>query len=279
MSLTEDATVSLRNPDRFFIGGAWAKPSSPAQFEVINPTTEEVFLRVAEAQAEDMAAAVTAAREAFDRGPWPRLSHAERAEYLRAIAGALDERSVPLSRIWSSQMGVLHTIARGGSAGFGGTYRYNAGLADDFPFVERHEPKAGGKAGFLVREPVGVVGARPRRRRPCWPVARSFSRPPPKHLGRPMSWPRSPRPSDCRPGSFNVVTADRPVSELLVRDPRVDKISFTGSTAAGWPTVPSGSLRRRDRRPAHAKRTRSRPRQVRRDDCGRRRCGVSDEHT
>ncbi len=165
---------------------------------------------MAEAQAEDMAAAVTAAREAFDRGPWPRLSHAERAEYLRAIAGALDERGVPLNCIWS-QMGVLHTIARGGSAGFGGTYRYYAGLADDFPFVERHEPKAGGRAGFLVREPVGVVGARPRRRRPCWPVAPSFSRPPPKHLGRPTSWPRSPRPSDCPPGVFNVVTADRPV--------------------------------------------------------------------
>ena len=50
--------------------------------------TEEVFLSVAEAQAEDIAAAVTAAREAFDHGPWPRMSHAERAGYLRARSSA-----------------------------------------------------------------------------------------------------------------------------------------------------------------------------------------------
>ena len=50
MSLAETATVSLRHPDRFFIGGVWVKPSTPAQFEVINPTTEDVFFWVPEAQ-------------------------------------------------------------------------------------------------------------------------------------------------------------------------------------------------------------------------------------
>ena len=72
MSLTEIAKVSLSAPDHFFIGGAWVKPSSPDQIDVINSSTEEVFFRVAEAKAEDMDRAIVAAREAFDRGPWPR---------------------------------------------------------------------------------------------------------------------------------------------------------------------------------------------------------------
>jgi aldehyde dehydrogenase (NAD+) len=244
MSLTETATVSLRNPDRFFIGGVWAKPSSSAQFDVINPTTEEVFFRVAEAQQEDMAAAVAAAREAFDHGPWPRLTHAERAEYLRAIAAALDERGPELSSIWSGQMGVLHSIAKGGGRGFGGTYRYYAGLAETFPFVERHQPTAGGTSGFLVREPVGVVGAiipwngpmglisaktAPALLAGCTVILKAS----PEAPGEAYVFAEIAEAVGLPPGVLNVVTADRPVSELLVRDPRVDKISFTGSTAAG----------------------------------------------
>ena len=85
MTLTDEPVVPLGNADRFFIGGEWVKPSSDAKIEVIDSGTEEFFFRVAEAQEEDMSRAVAAAREAFDEGPWPRMTHAQRAEYLRAI--------------------------------------------------------------------------------------------------------------------------------------------------------------------------------------------------
>jgi acyl-CoA reductase-like NAD-dependent aldehyde dehydrogenase len=52
----------------------------------VDSTTEEAFLQVGEANAADMDQAVGAARRAFDDGPWPRLTHAERAAYLRAFA-------------------------------------------------------------------------------------------------------------------------------------------------------------------------------------------------
>src|SRR3546814_19048068 len=86
------ASAHIAHPDRFFINGEWARPSSTAQIEVMNSATEELFLSVAEALEADVNAAVAAARHAFDYGPWPRLSHAARAAYLRAIAADLGRR-------------------------------------------------------------------------------------------------------------------------------------------------------------------------------------------
>jgi acyl-CoA reductase-like NAD-dependent aldehyde dehydrogenase len=78
-------TAPLLRPDRFYIGGEWVEPSSDSIIDVIDSGTEELFFRVAEAQAADISRAVAAARTAFDEGPWPSLSHKERAEYLRAF--------------------------------------------------------------------------------------------------------------------------------------------------------------------------------------------------
>ena len=114
---------------------------------------------VAEAQAADIERAVAAARKAFDSGPWPRLSHAERAEWLRKIAREMDARAVDTARIWSVESGMVHSFAAGSATMIGGAYDYYAGLADSFEFIEHHEPRGGGNVGLLVREPVGVVGA------------------------------------------------------------------------------------------------------------------------
>jgi aldehyde dehydrogenase (NAD+) len=84
-------------------------PSSDATIKVIDSGTEETYFTVAEAQAADISRAVAAAREAFDNGPWPRLSHAERAGYLRAIGAELAKRGEDIGQIWPRQSGVLHT--------------------------------------------------------------------------------------------------------------------------------------------------------------------------
>ena len=102
--------------------------------------------------------AVGAAREAFDHGPWPLLSHDQRAEYLRKIADAFTDFSERLGNIWSTEVGVLHSIAKYSAASYTAVYNEYANMAADFPFLERHTPTAGGTSGFLVREPVGVVG-------------------------------------------------------------------------------------------------------------------------
>lgn len=84
------AYASIKHPERLFINGQWDTPSSTSKFDVVNCATEDVFGRVAEAQEADVNRVVAAARAAFDRGPWPRMSHSERAGYLRAIAHEVD---------------------------------------------------------------------------------------------------------------------------------------------------------------------------------------------
>src|SRR5262249_16601451 len=148
----------VRHADRFFIGGAWVKPSSNARIDVRDSATEEVFLSVAEAQVEDVDRAVAAARKAFDQGPWPRLTHQERAVWLNKIADAWAKRADALADTWTRESGVLHAIANRAVFGPAATFRYHAGLADTFEWEEPHV-SADGKRSMLVREPVGVVGA------------------------------------------------------------------------------------------------------------------------
>src|SRR5580765_1025012 len=105
MTLANETAAPVRHADRFFIGGEWVQPSSDASIDVIDSATEALFLRVAEAKEADMSAAVAAARQAFDAGPWPRLTHAERAEYMVALADAIDKRADDLGQIWPKQSG------------------------------------------------------------------------------------------------------------------------------------------------------------------------------
>jgi hypothetical protein len=82
MPITMDAL--FRRPGRLFVDGEWVSPAGGTSIAVVDSTTEEAFLQVGEANAADMDQAVGAARRAFDNGP--RLTHAERAAYLRAFA-------------------------------------------------------------------------------------------------------------------------------------------------------------------------------------------------
>ena len=235
---------TIRSPDLLFIGGSWVKPSTSAKFDVIHPSTEDVFLQVSEAKEEDMQRAIEAARVAFDEGPWPRMRPAERATYLEALADAMRKRSEDLCSMWTGEMGVLHSFARAGAPSMGHSYDYYAWLASTFPFVERHVPSAGAKVALLACEPVGVVGVivpwnapitltaikvAPALLAGCTVIVKASPEAPTSilalgEMAEEIGFP---------PGVVNCLTADRDVSELLVSDSRVDKIAFTGSTAAG----------------------------------------------
>ena len=243
MADTREAT-GLRHPDRFWIGGEWVAPSSGDTFDVLDSTTEEVVLRVAEAKAADIDRAVTAARTAFDEGPWPSMTHAARADHLRAIGEGIRARSDELARLWTAEVGVLRAMAVASTPTVAKVWDFYAGLADTFAFVERHTPSAGGSLGLLVREPVGVVGAIVPWNGPLALAAYKVA--PALLAGCTVVLKMSPEAPSAGlhlaeiaeevglpPGVLNVVTADREASEELVRDPRVDKITFTGSTAAG----------------------------------------------
>jgi len=244
MTFTNEPIAALRHADLFFIGGEWVKPSSDAKIEVTDSGTEEFVFSVAEAQAEDVSRAVGAAREAFDGGPWPRMTHAQRAEYLRAMAKGLRERAAEVAEIWPRETGVLHAVAQGAGEEAAKIFEYYAGLADTYSFEEPATPTAGGEFGLIVREPVGVVGAIVPWNAPLVLIAYKIG--PALLAGCTVIVKSSPEaPAEgylvaeiaesigLPAGVLNVVTADREVSELLVSDRRVDKITFTGSTAAG----------------------------------------------
>jgi aldehyde dehydrogenase (NAD+) len=242
MSLATE--VPVRCPDRFFIGGDWVRPSSEAMIDVIDSNNEELYFQVAEAHEADMDRAIAAARDAFDIGPWPRLTHMQRADYLRALASEIRRRSGVLADIWPRESGGLFTAAKGLANTGARILDFYASLADDYPWEEPAEPSAGGNFGLLVREPVGVVGAiipwngplslalyklSPALLAGCTAVLKAS----PEAPGAAYIIAESAEAVGLPAGVVNVLTADREVSELMVRDHRIDKIAFTGSTAAG----------------------------------------------
>ena len=229
---------------QFLIGGNWSSPAGRRLFDVVTPFDETVFASVPLADAADIDAAVAAARKAFDAGPWPRLSHMERAKYLLAIADGIDAESAALGSIWTREVGAL--LSHGGhmAAAASGLFRHYAGMATTFPFVERHAPTAGGAVGLLIQEPVGVVAAIIPWNGPILMLASKIA--PALLAGCTIVVKTSPEApleavllgkiveaAGLPPGVINVIMADRAESELLVRHEGIDKVSFTGSTAVG----------------------------------------------
>jgi len=234
----------LSHLEEFFIDGRWTQPSTDKRIDVVAPANEELYMRVAEATEEDMNRAVAAARRAFDEGPWPRMTHQERAVFLMKIADRLIERADDIAQIWPNEMGIVHSLASEYAKGVNGIYRYYAGLASKFPFVEERRTFSGAKNGFLVREPVGVVGAiipwngpisliafklAPALLAGCTTVIKAS----PEAPGHILLMGEIAEEVGLPPGVVNVLTANREASESLVRNPGVDKIAFTGSSAAG----------------------------------------------
>ncbi len=137
MTTVRDTTAPVRHADRFFIGGAWVAPSSDATIDVIDSGTEELYYRVAAAGPDDMSRAIGAARRAFDEGPWPRSTHAERAEVLRAFAAGIQERSDVLGQLWPRESGTLYKNAQ-----YAG--RIGSGALASVRRARRHVPLGGG---------------------------------------------------------------------------------------------------------------------------------------
>ena len=243
MTISADVTVPVRHTDRFFIGGEWVTPSSDSKINVIDSHTEQVYLTVAEAQAADIDRAVTAAKEAFDHGPWPRLSHAERAAYLRALGDEVVKRSDDIVQMWPREAGVTVGFAAGGGRAARST---PSTTTPAWPTRSSGSGRSSRRGGFglVVKEPVGVVGAIIPWNAPMGLISMKLApaliagctvvlKTSPEAPGEGYMISEAAEAVGLPPGVLNVVCADREVSELLVRDPRVDKITFTGSTAAG----------------------------------------------
>jgi aldehyde dehydrogenase (NAD+) len=231
------------SPTALFIGGIWAKPDTDRTLEVISPTTEEVLLRVPEATERDIDRAVLAAREAFDTGPWPRFTAAERSKHLLKVADNLEKRAAELANVWTGQMGAPISLTRALVPQAPTLFRFYGEYIAKHPLIDERK-RDDGRVARIVKEPVGVVAAITPWNAPlillCYKVAAALaagctvvSKPSPETPVDAYILAECIEAAGLPPGVFNVLPAGREVGDYLIRHPGIDKISFTGSSAAG----------------------------------------------
>jgi len=226
-----------------YIDASWRDSATGARRDVVNPATGELLTTVAEAGPDDVAAAVAAARRAFDSGPWPGLSGRERGDVLLKAATLLERHREELARLESLDTGKPITFAR--MVDLGDTidhFTYYGGLASAIEGATRSIRRPG--FAYTRREPIGVVGAITPFN---FPLILSTSKiAPALAAGNTVVH----KPAEDTPltalrvaellteaglpeGVLNVVTGGAEAGSALARSPGVDKIAFTGSTRTG----------------------------------------------
>jgi aldehyde dehydrogenase (NAD+) len=233
----------MKTYERLFIGGEWVVPSSSAKIEVVNPHSEEVIARVPEAREADVDRAVAAARAAVDDGPWPQKNPVERADAMARILGVLQSRSDELAVTITEEMGSTISFSHMGQVMAANmVLHYYTELARTYPFEEVRPGMLG--PCVVRREPVGVAGAIVPWNVPLFVImlklgpalaagATVVLKPAPETPLDAMILAEAIEGAGLPKGVVNIVPAGREVGEHLVRHKDVDKIAFTGSTAAG----------------------------------------------
>jgi aldehyde dehydrogenase (NAD+) len=229
----------MKNAKDFYIDGAWVAPSAPHDFDVINPSTEEVCETISLGSEADTNAAVAAARASFEA--WSQTSKEERIALLKTLSEVYNDRAEEMAQAISLEMGAPQDLARAqqvgaGSWHLGGFLKALESFEFDRMFTETEA---------TLYEPIGVCA-----------------------LITPWNWPMNQivlkavpalavgcttvlKPSEISPlsgilfadfiheagfpkGVFNMVNGDGPgVGSQLSAHPDVDMVSFTGSSRAG----------------------------------------------
>ncbi|TBY85201.1 aldehyde dehydrogenase family protein [Rhizobium leguminosarum] len=230
-----------------YIDGQWVKPAKGGTCEVINPATEEVIHRIAAATAEDVDLAVKAARRAFDRDGWPKLTGARRAGYLRAIADGIRARQAEIARLEVLDNGKPFPEADWDVADAAGCFDFYAGLAEQLDnnpeeAITLPDARFTSKA---VREPIGVAGAIIPWNYPllmaAWKVAPALAagctvvlKPAELTSLTALELAAVADEAGLPAGVLNIVTGAGSIAGQAIIDHRqVDKLAFTGSGPVG----------------------------------------------
>jgi aldehyde dehydrogenase (NAD+) len=228
----------LKYLDHFYIGGRFVPTKDRPRRLVINPATEEPAGAIAMGAAEDVEAAVMAARKAFSTyGYSPRE---ERLELLRRVLKLFDERAEEFAQLTTLEMGAPIAFAR--EAQIAGS---RAHIADAIRILERYEFDRLAGRTLLAFEPVGVCAlitpwnfpvlqivtkVMPALATGCTIVLKPSEFAPIS----PMLFAEVLHEAGVPPGVFNLINGDGPtVGEAMSSHPDVDMVSFTGSTRAG----------------------------------------------
>jgi acyl-CoA reductase-like NAD-dependent aldehyde dehydrogenase len=232
--------------DKLYIGGIWAEPSNPELLEIRSPHDQSVLGRVAQATNADIDRAVAVAREAFDRGPWPRTTPRQRQEVIRRLNTLREARADEVSAAISAENGSALWFTKMGQPFLTSQVTAYLKAAEELGWEEIIEPSDPTVPYDTIvrREAIGVVAA-------VIPWNSPFSAATAKLVpallaGNTVVLKVSPENSismmllanlftnaGLPEGVLSILPADRETSEHLISHPDVDKIAFTGSTRAG----------------------------------------------
>jgi acyl-CoA reductase-like NAD-dependent aldehyde dehydrogenase len=238
------STTSTMAKTQLLVGGEQRDASEGGVYEDRNPATGAKIAEIADATREDVDAAVTAARRAFDGGRWPTMAASRRAKVIYKIAALIAERAAELALLEVRDNGKTIATAKGELGAIVDCFEFYAG-ATTKNYGETLPPPIPTYLANTVREPVGVVGAIVPWNFPLllasWKVAPALA------TGCTIVL----KPSSVTPltaielgkialeagvpeGVLNVITgSSRPIGAWMVEHPGIDKIAFTGSTATG----------------------------------------------
>jgi len=253
---TENQLVKRRPvaAGQLLINGRWLDSKSRETMPTIDPTTEEVTTTVAKAGPEDAELAVNAALKAFEDGPWGKMHHEQRAKIMFKIADLIDERAEDLAYRETVDMGMpysdfLKVLAPHAS----GVFRLFAGAAMTAmsgSYRSSYEPDL---KIITKRQPLGVVAAISPFN---FPLLLSISKIAPAFAAgnTVVHKPASDTPlsalalgqimldAGVPEGVYNIVTGPgSSLGDSLVKNPKVDKVAFTGSTKVGIGIVKNGA--------------------------------------
>ncbi|MFT3661443.1 MAG: aldehyde dehydrogenase family protein [Gordonia sp. (in: high G+C Gram-positive bacteria)] len=237
------AWLDARKPETLLIGGEWVAAESGKTFDTVNPTTEQVLASVSQAGPEDVEAAVTAARAAFESGPWSQMAPNERARLLRNLAGLMEENVAELAELETLDNGMtIGTAQAFMQVAIESIYYYAGAVQQVFGSTA---PSAPGNFNYILRQPLGVVGAIIPWNAPV--TAASWKIGPALAAGNTMILkPAESTPltairlgeliteAGFPPGVFNLLTGFGPeVGQPMADHYGIDKLTFTGSVGTG----------------------------------------------
>ena len=231
------------NYTSLFIGGEWVEPATDNTIGVVSPFTEQALARIPAGSGADVDRAVRAAREAFDHGPWPRMSLSERMDVVRRFGKAITENRESIAALITDEMGcpITQTVASQSGAAIA-LIDTNLELVEQYPWRTVRRSNTGN--ALVTRVPIGVVAAVVPWNAPLSvamlklvPALLSgctvILKPSPEAPLSSYLLAEMVQAAGFPAGVMSIVTADRAESEYLVTHPGVNKVSFTGSTLAG----------------------------------------------
>ncbi len=247
--LPDSVNSFLSAPKKLLINGQWSDAADGQTFQVVDPATTKVIGQVAHGKQQDIDVAVQAARQAFDLGPWSKMTASDRGKLLWRVGDLIEKHNDELAELETADNGKPFGVAQVADVPLAADiFRYMAGWCtkiegNTIPISVPYAPQANFHA-FTLREPVGVIGQIIPWNFPllmaAWKLAPALAcgctiilKPAEQTPLSALRLGELIMEAGIPDGVVNIVTGFGDAGAALSAHPDVDKVAFTGSTEVG----------------------------------------------